>query len=101
MVGNIVLTLFIFIYYKYDSRLGKTDQGARNIGALIYDFDDAYIAKIAPGVSFMEFIQYTKMVKGKMAYIHGKTYHADYEDFKRYKLHSNPVVVKQKWIKKY
>jgi hypothetical protein len=36
MVGIILLTSFIFIYYKYDSRLGKTDQGARNLGTLIY-----------------------------------------------------------------
>jgi hypothetical protein len=53
MVGIIVLTLFLFIYYKYDSRLGKTDQGARNLGTLIYKFDDAYISEIALFVSFI------------------------------------------------
>jgi hypothetical protein len=53
MVGITVLTLFLFIYYKYDSRLGKTDQGARNLGTLIYKFDDAYISEIALCVSFI------------------------------------------------
>jgi hypothetical protein len=53
IVGIIVLTLFLFIYYKYDSRLGKTDQGARDLGTLIYKFDDAYIGEIALCVSFI------------------------------------------------
>lgn len=53
MVGIMVLTAVIFIYYKYDSRLGKTDQGARNLGTLVYKFDEAYIGEIALCVSFM------------------------------------------------
>jgi len=53
IVGIIVLTLFLFIYNKYDSSLGKTDQGARNLGTLIYKFDDSYIGEIALGVSFI------------------------------------------------
>jgi hypothetical protein len=52
-VGIIVLTLFLFIYYRYDSRHGKTEQGARNLGTLIYTFDDAYIGEIALCVSFI------------------------------------------------
>jgi hypothetical protein len=53
IVGIIVLTLFLYIYYRYDSRLGKTDQGARNLGTLIYKFDDSHIGEIALCVSFI------------------------------------------------
>jgi hypothetical protein len=53
IVAIIVLTSFLFIYYKYDSRLGKTDEGARKLGTLIYKFDEAYIGEIALCVSFM------------------------------------------------
>jgi hypothetical protein len=56
IVGIIVLTSFIFIYYKYDSGLGKTEQGARDLGILIYKFDDAYIGEIALCVSFIGFV---------------------------------------------
>ena len=59
MVGIMVLTAVIFIYYKYDSRLGKTDQGARNLGTLVYKFDEAYIGEIAVCVSFMGLVYLT------------------------------------------
>lgn len=47
IIGIIILTSIILIYYAYDSRLAKTDSGARRLGILVFKFDDVYINEFA------------------------------------------------------